>query len=326
MLILIEGIDRVGKSTLAEKLHQAIDGSILLDRTFDDNIVKFMKMDYSQSTTNARELELINVYDSMMEANENTVLIVDRFHLSTALYESVLRNNYTNAMIASKRIDRYFAERNDIVLIHVKPSDIKLSSMLHGSDLSNDAKFMQMLVDDSFIKNKLEVNWFMIQNCIDSIVASIMETKMYDVYLAGPFFNEHQIEVLAGIEDLMDSFHMSYFSPRWCGTIDDKSTDIEKRAIFHKDIESIQNSGYVFAITDGKDMGTLFECGFAYANNVPIVYIALDLEGPFNLMLAKSALRVVRSMDELKKMLYESVKEKEHCVVIEHKDYEGEIE
>ena len=308
MLILIEGIDRVGKSTLAEKLHQAIGGSILLDRTFDDNIVESIKMEYSQSTTNARELELINVYDSMMEVNKNTVLIVDRFHLSTALYESVLRNNYTNAMIASKQIDRYFIDRKDIVLIHVKPLD------------------MQTLVDNSFIKNKFEVDWFMIQNCIDSIVTSIMETKMYDVYLAGPFFNEHQIEVIAGIEDLMDSFHISYFSPRWCGMIDDKTTDIEKQAIFYKDIESIQNSRYVFAITDGKDMGTLFECGYAFANNVPIVYIALDLKGPFNLMLAKSALRVIRSMDELKKMLYESVKENGHHIVIEHKDYEGEIE
>ena len=119
---------------------------------------------------------------------------------------------------------------------------------------------------------------------------------------------------------------MSYFSPRWCGMVDDKSTDIEKQAIFHKDIKSIQNSRYVFAITDGKDMGTLFECGYAFANNVPIVYIALDLKGPFNLMLAKSALRVVRSMDELKKMLCESVKENECSIVIEHKDYEGEIE
>lgn len=326
MLILIEGIDRVGKSTLAEKLYQAIDGSILLDRTFDDSIVEFLKMEHSQSTTNARELELINAYDSMMEANQNTVLIVDRFHLSTALYESVLRNNYTGSMVASKQIDRHFINRNDIVLIHVKPSDIELSSRLHGSDLSNDARFMQMLVDNSFIKNKIEVNWFMIQNCIDSIVASIMETKMYDVYLAGPFFNEHQIEVIAGIEDLMDEFAMGYFSPRWCGMIDDKSTDIEKRAIFHKDIESIQNSRYVFAITDGKDMGTLFECGYAFANNVPIVYIALDLKGPFNLMLAKSALRVVRSMDELRKMLCESVKEKGRHIVIKHKDYEGEIE
>lgn len=326
MLILIEGIDRVGKSTLAEKLHQAIDGSILFDRTFDDSIVEFLKMEHSQSTTNARELELINAYDSMMEANQNTVFIVDRFHLSTALYESVLRNNYTSSMVASKQIDRYFIDRNDVVLIHVKPSDIELSSRLHGSDLSNDARFMQMLVDDSFIKNKLEVNWLMIQNCINSIVASIMETKMYDVYLAGPFFNEHQIEVIAGIEDLMDEFAMGYFSPRWCGMIDDKSTDIEKRAIFHKDIESIQNSRYVFAITDGKDMGTLFECGYAFANNVPIVYIALELKGPFNLMLAKSALRVVRSMDELRKMLCGSVKEKGHHIVIEQKDYEGEIE
>lgn len=326
MLILIEGIDRVGKSTLAEKLHQAIGGSILLDRTYDDSIAEFLKMEHSQSTTNARELELINVYDSMMEVNQNTVLIVDRFHLSTALYESVLRNNYTSAMVASKQIDRHFMGRKDIVLVHVKPSDIELSSMLHGSDLSNDARFMQMLVDDSFIVNKIDVDWFMIQNCIDSIVASIMETKMYDVYLAGPFFNDHQIEVLAGIEDLMDEFEMGYFSPRWCGVIDEKSTDIEKRAIFHKDIESIQNSRYVFAITDGKDMGTLFECGYAFANNVPIVYIALELKGPFNLMLAKSALRVVRSMDELRKMLCESVKEKGRHIVIKHKDYEGEIE
>ena len=57
----------------------------------------------------------------------------------------------------------------------------------------------------------------------------------------------------------------------------------------------------IFAITDGKDMGTIWEAGFSYASKKPIIYFAEHLNGrPFNLMLAKTGRFAANEQDLLK--------------------------
>ena len=54
------------------------------------------------------------------------------------------------------------------------------------------------------------------------------------------------------------------------------------------------------AVTDHKDIGTIFECGVAYLATTPIIYYAETLGNkPFNLMLAESGVAIVRSPEEL---------------------------
>ena len=57
--------------------------------------------------------------------------------------------------------------------------------------------------------------------------------------------------------------------------------------------------------TRDKDIGTIWEAGYAFANNVPIVYFCAGLpEGAkFNLMLARSGIKVCTSFSQLEDYL-----------------------
>lgn len=60
----------------------------------------------------------------------------------------------------------------------------------------------------------------------------------------------------------------------------------------------------VIAITDGKDVGTIWEMGVAYEAGVPVIGVALTLgDNPFNLMLSESCFTTIRTIDELEKFL-----------------------
>lgn len=121
-----------------------------------------------------------------------------------------------------------------------------------------------------------------------------MDTKKYDFYLASPFFNEMQVERMETVLSLLRINGYSVFAPYENSVVENQNLqNPEYRArIFTKNIEAIRASRMVLAITNDKDMGTLFEAGYAYGLGIPVVYFAEDLNGPFNLMLSESGVGV----------------------------------
>jgi nucleoside 2-deoxyribosyltransferase len=74
--------------------------------------------------------------------------------------------------------------------------------------------------------------------------------------------------------------------------------------VFEENMRKILDCDFMLASTEGRDMGTLFECGFAYSNGIPIVYYFKG-DGPFNIMLSESGHRVIRNPLELIEVLRE---------------------
>lgn len=110
------------------------------------------------------------------------------------------------------------------------------------------------------------------------------------VYLASPFFNEEQIERIEMVEKLLDENGFDVFSPRKEVLITKESTQDDMINAFKADVENIDDCDFMLAILDGHDTGTLFETGYAYAKNKPILYFnetRPEEKGP-NLMLAMS--------------------------------------
>ena len=123
---------------------------------------------------------------------------------------------------------------------------------------------------------------------------------MKKVYIASPFFNEEQLERVKYIERLLKRYNIEYFSPRIDTRVKPDSTDEERKRAFADNIDAIKNCEYIIVVTDGKDIGTMFEAGFAYSIDKPILYFAETLgNNPFNLMLAMSANAICKSRDEL---------------------------
>lgn len=124
--------------------------------------------------------------------------------------------------------------------------------------------------------------------------------KIKKIYLASPFFNKEQIERVAFVEDKLRDLGFEVFSPREHGVVDDSTSIQDSTAIFYENMNALNLCDAVFAITDGKDVGTMFEAGYAFALEKPVMYFCETLNGePFNLMLAKSACYVFTERDQL---------------------------
>jgi hypothetical protein len=92
-------------------------------------------------------------------------------------------------------------------------------------------------------------------------------SPMHQVYLAGPFFNFSERWILDQLRTALMDMNLKVFSP-----YHDVGHGSAKDVV-HKDIEGLKDSKLVVAFLDGLDSGTLFEIGYAIANNIPIIGI-----------------------------------------------------
>lgn len=127
------------------------------------------------------------------------------------------------------------------------------------------------------------------------------EQKTYKVYLASPFFKPEQIERIEFIENTLEENGYTVFSPRKEFVVKPDATSEDRKKGFQGNCNAIDNCDFVIAVTDGKDMGTIWEAGYAYSSGIPILYFAETLgNNDFNLMLAESGeLGVCKSREEL---------------------------
>jgi nucleoside 2-deoxyribosyltransferase len=89
--------------------------------------------------------------------------------------------------------------------------------------------------------------------------------KRPQVYLAGPFFDLAQVWLVEQARANLQDMGLRVFSPHHdigLGSAED---------VVVKDIEAIQESDLILAITDGLDPGTIYEIGFARAINKPVI-------------------------------------------------------
>lgn len=86
------------------------------------------------------------------------------------------------------------------------------------------------------------------------------------VYIAGPFFNETQLEFIKSIECVCIEREISYFSPRTYGVLIDLTPEERIAAtkdIYDMNIKKIKDCNVMVAVIDDFDTGTVFEMGYA---------------------------------------------------------------
>jgi len=132
-----------------------------------------------------------------------------------------------------------------------------------------------------------------------------MENKL-KVYLASPFFTPEQIGRLSMVEDIAGVIFEVY-SPRKqfqfkSGT---KPSKEDAKKVLEANHNAIEASDFIISITDDKDLGAIYECGYASKAKIPIIYCAFTLgDKPFNLMLAETGIAVVKYYCDLISVLY----------------------
>lgn len=138
------------------------------------------------------------------------------------------------------------------------------------------------------------------------------DIKDMKVYFASPWFNPEQAEREERVKGRLRELGFNVWSPKDNSSLSPITDPVIREKIFSANVENISSCDIIFAITDGKDMGTIWEAGFASGLNavrglvkrIIIVYYCETLgpDGQFNLMLAQSGDIVIKDFGDLDKL------------------------
>ena len=149
---------------------------------------------------------------------------------------------------------------------------------------------------------------------------------MKKIYLASGWFNPVKAEELTRLESIFDSRsdHFELASPRRIFVCPPNAPKEVQDETFEGNLYHIQTADFLLVNTRDKDIGTIWEAGYAFAFNKPIVYFCAGLpEGAkFNLMLARSGIKVCTSFEQLEDYLDRAIQEQE----LPHEPYSDAIE
>ena len=154
---------------------------------------------------------------------------------------------------------------------------------------------------------------------------------MNHIYLAGPFFNDPQIETISTLEKILERSGVPYYSPRQHGVLSPATSSDEERAnIFTDNENAIIEASLVLAVTeyalpDGEtlalvkripvpyeteikmpDQGTVYETGFARGLKTPVIGFH-RLDNPkesLNVMLTEGFEGFLHSFVDVEEFIY----------------------
>ena len=302
MIVIVEGIDRVGKTTLCDMLVSKLGFTKFKDEW---NLVPASERDESNTMQDAIDINnfshgKLDSFMSMLKladsAGQNVV--VDRFHLTEAVYSIVKRcRPNKEARYAFVEVDNWIVRNlSDVTLVLVKPKNLVWSAKESGDDIST-ADEMDKMFNSFYSSTQIQHKCITDFSTLWGTLTWIKNiTFRYDFYFASPFFNPEQVEREETMKERLRVVGCRVFSPKEATHLKSTASNKEQSDTFKQNLDAINNSFAVFAVTDGKDMGTIWECGYAYGKSKPIVYFAETLgKNAFNLMLAQSGVDALRS-------------------------------
>lgn len=148
MIVVVEGIDRVGKTTFCDRLNEATGWPIYKhdNETFDyadmDDVNEVDKM-----------LQILDVIDQLDDQfGDDRGIVFDRFHLSNLVYGWEERDyNIVDSLTRCKAIEqRLLGMKQNVVLVMLYDDNGPYrASIEHGKDLSDYQQMFDFLYDSS---------------------------------------------------------------------------------------------------------------------------------------------------------------------------------
>lgn len=301
LIIVVEGLERTGKTTLCKEFEKC--GFVY----FKD----FNRINYHDVTSLEGRLDTTLTF--LQNLSENGVnVVVDRLHLSEYSYSNVFRK-LEGAARNIDYVDNAISKLNSVLILCKSENneEYKNRMILKYSDnqINSLVNNFEYYFDKSEIKNKFKFN--LVENAPKNFVDYVffrIDYYEYDFYLASPFFKDSQIQREEIVKTILREHGHKVYSPKENGILTPDATDEVRTKIFKENCEAIQKSRRILAITDEKDIGTIWEAGYAYGIGKEIVYYAETLgNNPFNVMLGKSGIGIFTNYDDLGKAAYSNM-------------------
>ena len=136
----------------------------------------------------------------------------------------------------------------------------------------------------------------------------MLKFKEIKIYIAAPFFNPEQLELVKKIEEVILFSGLMSFSPRLEGKVikDLPESERENAATeaFNMNIKGLKDSNTLLLVLDGKDLGSAFECGYwvgqhGVKSSLRPVIMFQSINKPLNIMLQQIAYSYTKGIDDL---------------------------
>ena len=291
LIVVVEGLERTGKTTLCKEFEKR--GFVYFK---DFNRI-------NKHLCAGMESRLDTTLTFLQNLSENGVnVVVDRLHLSEYAYGKIFRKGYSMNV---DYIDNAISKLNSVLILCKFDNDEEYKNRMllkyTPEQVRKLSEEFEYYFDKSEIKNKFEYEFskYDVSKYVNYIFEQIKYYE-YDFYLASPFFKDSQIQREEAVKNALRNEGYTVYSPRENGILTPDATDEVRTKVFKENCEAIQKSHRIFAITDEKDIGTIWEAGYAYGIGKEIVYYAGTLgDNPFNVMLGKSGIGIFTKYKDL---------------------------
>lgn len=301
LIVVVEGLERTGKTTLCKEFEKR-------------GFVYFKDVNrINKNHPAGLESRLDTTLTFLQNLSENGVnVVVDRLHLSEYAYSKTFRSNVGTARNVDY-IDNAISKLNSVLIYCKAENDEEYKNRMllkyNYDQVDSLINSFDYYSEKSEIKNKFifEFTKYDVSKYVNMVFEEINYYE-YDFYLASPFFKDSQIQREEIVKTVLREHGYKVYSPKENGVLTPDATDEVRTKIFKENCEAIQKSHRILAITDEKDIGTIWEAGYAYGIGKEIVYYAETLgNNPFNVMLGKSGIGIFTNYNDLGEAAYSNI-------------------
>jgi len=126
------------------------------------------------------------------------------------------------------------------------------------------------------------------------------------VYLASGWFTPEQKGIMDKVRTCLLDSDLEVFAPYYDALMEEDTPE-ERRKVFKYDTARIRWADFLVAVADYFDPGTIWEWGYAYGINKPVIAYCDDPEMGLSPMLEQSCTSLARGIKKLKEEIDEQI-------------------
>lgn len=133
MVIILEGIDRVGKTTLANRIAEEIGGQVFKAERVED---RFCTLKENNAISYGYCMGQVQLFNNTYANDKDRHIIIDRFHWTEYVYTKIQRDRDLDSFYMRNIDAEMLKNKQGYLMILMMPIDIRKCSRMHGSDLT----------------------------------------------------------------------------------------------------------------------------------------------------------------------------------------------
>lgn len=147
MVIILEGIDRVGKTTLANRISKEIGNAELFKAERVE--IPYANLEENNALSYGYCMGQVQLFNKTYAQDNHRHIVIDRFHWTEYVYTKIQRDKNLDKFYLKSIESEMMKNKNGYLMILMMPIRIKDCSKMHKSDLSKHQELFEEVYDNS---------------------------------------------------------------------------------------------------------------------------------------------------------------------------------